>query len=215
MDRQIYVVDDHVVARKGYAFLIEAEPGLSVCGEADSAEQALAELPDACDLVVADVTMGGMSGVELVKHLQAARPGLPVLVVSMHDEALYAERALRAGARGYLMKSEAGQEVVAAVRRVLGGGTYVSAAMSDVLLGRLATGGPGAPVGVDALSDRELEALELIGRGRTTGEVAEAMCVSPNTVESYRSRIKAKLGLDSGGELAVYAVRHAQERGLI
>ena len=216
MNRKVFVVDDHAVTRKGYVFLIGEEPGLEVCGEAASAETALGSIPDDCDVVVTDVTMDGMSGVELVKSLQAVRPDLPVLVVSMHDESLYAERALKAGARGYLMKSEAGREIVQAIRRVLRGGTYVSPGMAEAIV-RQFSGGPAATPssGIDALSDRELEALEHLGRGLKTAEIAEAMVVSPNTVESYRARIKAKLGLKSGGDLTRYAIRHAQERGLL
>ena len=216
LNRRVYIVDDHAVTRKGYVFLIGEEPGLEVCGEAASAEDALAGLPDDCDVVVTDVTMGGMSGVELVKSLQAVRPGLPVLVVSMHDEGLYAERVLKAGARGYLMKSEAGERIVEAIRRVLRGGTYVSPSMAEAIV-RQFSGGPAATPasGVDALSDREFEALELMGRGLKTAEIAEAMVVSPNTVESYRARIKQKLGLKSAGELTRYAIRHAQDRGLL
>jgi DNA-binding NarL/FixJ family response regulator len=216
MNRRIFVVDDHYVTRKGYVFLIGDEPGLEVCGEAESAEDALAQIADDCDLVVTDVSMGGMSGVEFVKHLQAARPDLPVLVVSMHAESLYAERVLKAGARGYLMKSEAGSEIVDAIRRVLRGGTYVSPSMSEAIIRQFSGGASATPAsGVEALSDRELEALELLGRGLKTAEIAEAMVVSPNTVESYRARIKKKLGLASGGDLTRYAIRYAQERDLL
>ncbi len=216
MTRRVFVVDDHAVTRKGYVFLIGEEPGLEVCGEAESAEAALAGLPADCDVVVTDITMGGMSGIELVKSLQALRPGLPVLVVSMHDEALYADRVLKAGARGYLMKSEIGEEIIDAIRRVLRGGTYVSPSMTEAIV-RQYSGGPSASPadGVDALSDRELEALEHIGRGLKTAAIAETMVVSPNTVESYRAQIKRKLGLASGGDLARYAILHAHERGLL
>ncbi|MEO0557479.1 MAG: response regulator transcription factor [Bacteroidota bacterium] len=216
MTARIFVVDDHPVTRKGYGFLIGEAPGLEVCGEAASAEEALAEIPDDCNLLVTDVSMKGLSGVELVKSLQATRPDLPVLVVSMHDESLYAERVLKAGARGYLMKSEAGGLIVEAIRRVLRGGTYVSPAMFESIVRQVSDGRSVTPgAGVDALSDRELEALEHLGRGLATSQIAEAMVVSPNTVESYRARIKKKLGLKSGGDLTRYAIRHAQERGLL
>lgn len=216
MTRRIFVVDDHAVTRKGYVFLIGEEQGLDVCGEAASAEEALAEIPADCDALVTDVSLGGMSGVELVKVLQAIRPSLPVLVVSMHDESLYAERVLKAGARGYLMKSEAGAEIIEALRRVLRGGTYVSPALSEAIVRQFSGGGSATPeAGIDALSDRELEALEHLGRGLTTAQIAEAMVVSPNTVESYRARIKKKLGLKTGSDLTRYAIRYAQERGLL
>lgn len=216
MNRRIFVVDDHAVTRKGYVFLIGEEPGLEVCGEAASAEDAIAEIPRDCDLIVTDVTLSGMNGVELVKSLQAIRPQLPVLVVSMHDESLYAERVLKAGARGYLMKSEAGAEIITAIRRVLRGGRYVSTAMSEAIVRQFSGGGFATPEsGVDALSDRELEALEHLGQGLATAQIGAAMGVSPNTIESYRARIKKKLGLASGGDLTRYAIRHAQERGLL
>lgn len=217
MKRRIFLVDDHAVTRKGYAFLLGEEDDLEVCGEAESALDALDAIPEADpDLVIADVTMEGMSGIELIKQLQSRRPELPVLVISMHDEGLYADRALRAGARGYLMKSEASQKVTQAARRVLRGGLYVSEAMSDKMLMQLtghAGGGETSPI--EQLSDRELETLEHLGRGLKTSEIAEAMLISPNTVESYRARLKEKLGLADAGELLRFALRYAEERGLI
>ena len=217
MKRKIFVVDDHAVTRKGYAFLIGEEPDLMVCGEAASALEALDQIPEANpDLLIADLTMEGMSGIELIKHLQSQRPDLPVLAISMHDEALYADRALRAGARGYLMKNEAGPKVVDAVRRILRGGLYVSEAVSDKILTQFSGRPPSAGSSpVDDLSDRELEVLEHLGRGLKTSEIAEAMMISPNTVESYRSRLKGKLGLKDAGELLRYAMQHAQQEGLL
>ncbi len=216
MKRKIFVVDDHAVTRKGYVFLINEEPDLEVCGEAASALEALDKIPGAApELVITDVTMEGLSGLELVKHLQQQHPDLPVLIISMHDEALYADRALRAGARGYLMKNEAGPKVVDAVRRILRGGRYVSEAMSDRILAQFSgqtPKGEGSPV--EQLSDRELEVFEHLGRGLKTSEIAEAMLISPNTVESYRARIKEKLGLKEANELLRYAMQYAQRQGL-
>ena len=216
MPHRIFVVDDHAITRKGYVFLLGEEDDLTVCGEAASARDALdqrdAVLPD---LRIVDVMMDGRSGLILVKHLQQTRPGLPILVVSMHEEALYAERALRAGARGYLMKTEASRAVVDAARRVLRGGLYVSESMNDHMLRQYTS-----PEGQDAtsplarLSDRELEAFEHLGRGLKTSASAEVMHVSPNTVESYRARIKEKLGLSDGAALVLYAVRHVEQRSL-
>ncbi|MEL7360442.1 MAG: response regulator transcription factor [Bacteroidota bacterium] len=216
MPHRIFVVDDHAITRKGYVFLLGEEDDLTVCGEAASARDALDQI-DAVqpDLLIVDVMMDGMSGLNLVKHLQQTRPDLPILVVSMHEEALYAERALRAGARGYLMKTEASRAVVDAARRVLRGGLYVSESMNDHMLRQYTS-----PEGRDAtsplarLSDRELEAFEHLGRGLKTGAIAEVMHVSPNTVESYRARIKEKLGLSDGAALVLYAVRHVEQRSL-
>ena len=203
MTSHIFVVEDHALTRRGYTSLIGEEPDLVVSGEAASAEEALQTLRTAnVDLVVMDLTLGGMSGLELLKHLRAERPALPVLVVSMHDESLYGERVLRAGARGYVMKSEVDRVIVDAIRRVLRGGTYVSEMMSTKILMQYA-GAPGqAPASpVEGLSDRELEVFEHLGRGLSTAETASAMVVSTKTVDTYRARIKDKLGLTSHADL--------------
>lgn len=200
MKRKIFVVDDHPIMRKGYQFLLAQEPDLEVCGEAGTALEALERIAEARpDLVVVDITLGGMSGLELVKHLQAQWPELPTLVVSTHDEALYGERALLAGARGYIMKNEVDTAVVEAIRRVLRGGFYLSEAMSTQILTRFQRQGS-LPAAGDAnpirrLTDRELEVFERIGQGLTTQQIAEALLISPKTVESHRGRIKEKLAV--------------------
>lgn len=210
---RLFVVDDHSVMRRGFQFLIEAEKDLELCGEAASAEEALAHIPEAQpDLVVADIALGGMNGLELVKRLGALVPGLPVLVVSLHDEGYYAERALQAGARGYVMKGEDDRVLIEAIRRVLGGGV----AFSDAVQQRLFRGQQGraavALSPVARLSDRELEVFELIGRGLTTTEIARTMHISPKTVETHRAHVRVKVGATSTPDLVRRAVLWVQEQ---
>jgi DNA-binding NarL/FixJ family response regulator len=211
---RLLLVDDHPLMRKGLALTLGAEPDLRVVAQADSAEHALELLSDDLDLVVTDVSLPGMSGLELTKHLAAVRPELPVIVVSRHDETLYAERALRAGARGYVQKLEDPDVIVAAVRRVLRGGIHVSPAISDRLLMGIAGGTNRAketPAAI--LSDRELEVFEMTGRGVATREIAERLHLSVKTVESYRARIKEKLGLTTAAELMQHAVQWVAGEG--
>jgi len=212
---RILLVDDHPLMRKGLALALEEEPDLDVVGQAADAEEALSVFEAlAPDLAVVDVSLPGMSGLELIKHLLAVRPELLVLVVSRHDEALYAERAVRAGARGYVMKLEAGEKIVEAVRHVRRGGIYLSEHLKDRLLFGAATGGKSpAQSPLEALSDRELEVFEMTGRGRTTRDIAERLHLSVKTVESYRARIKGKLGLGTAAELMQHAVRWVEGEG--
>lgn len=217
MLRRVFIVDDHPLMRRGYRSLLEAEPDLVVCGEAGGAAAALSGILESRpDLVITDVTLEDGGGIELIRDLRERRPELPILVVSMHDEMLYAERALRAGARGYVMKGETDADLVLTVRTLLAGGLHLSPRMQRRALEQLA--GRAAPTGQpaeSALADRELEVFELLGRGFSTREVAEALHVSPKTVETYRGRIKDKLGLKDSAELLHRAVRYAQERGLV
>lgn len=205
----ILIVDDHPLMRKGLALSLEAEPNLTVCGQAADAEEALGLLNEIePDLAIVDISLPGMNGLELIKHLQALRPETRILVVSRHDETLYAERALRAGARGYIMKLEAGDVIVKAVRRVLAGGLYVSEEINERLLLGLAAGRQDlTQTPLEVLSDRELEVFELTGRGLSTREVAERLHLSVKTVESYRARIKEKLNLKNAAELMKHAVQ--------
>ena len=216
MKHRIFVVDDHTITRMGYRYIIDEEMDMEVCGEAATALEALEKIPDLKpDLVITDLTMEGMSGLELVKHLKAQQSALPVLVVSMHDESLYGDRSLRAGARGYIMKNEVDAVVVKAIRRILEGGMFVSEQMSSKILFQFA----GGPVDlsrppVDMFSDRELEVFEHLGRGLSTQQIAEAMFISPKTVNTYRARIKEKLAIDTHVELLQRAVRWIQEKGI-
>ncbi len=212
---KILIVDDHPLMRKGLALALNAEIDLTVCGQIANAEEALGALEELDpDLAIVDISLPGMSGLELIKHMQALRPEIRTLVVSRHDEALYAERAIRAGARGYVMKLEAGERIVKAVRRVLGGGIYVSEEINERLLLGLAAGRQElAQSPLEVLSDRELEVFEMTGRGLGTREIAERLHLSVKTVESYRARIKDKLSLKTAAELMQHAVQWVEGEG--
>lgn len=212
---RILLVDDHPLLRQGIAMTIEAEADLSVAGQASDAEEALSVFDSiAPDLVITDISLPGMNGLELLKHLLTLHPTLPVLVVSRHDEELYAERAVRAGARGYVSKIEAGEQIVQAIRRVQRGGIHLSEALKDKLLFGAAAGVKDATqTPLEVLSDRELEVFEMTGRGIPTRDIAERLHLSVKTVESYRARIKTKLGLGSGTELMKHAVAWVQGEG--
>ena len=211
---RVLLVDDHPLVRRGLRDILAAAEGLEVAGEAGGYAEAMTRVEEMeVDLVILDLKLGDGSGLELLKQLRSRRPDLKVLVCSMHDEALYAERVLRAGGRGYLSKDEAVDGVVEAVRRVLDGRLYLSPRMTDRLL-RSATGTP-APAGdpIERLSDRELEVFVLIGEALSAREIGERLGISPKTVESHRESIKAKLGVDSPRELLRRAVHHLLSQG--
>jgi len=213
--RRIVLVDDHPILRQGLARLINHEPDLLVCGEAESAPEAITLLEQAApDLAVVDVTLSGMDGIELIKELKTKLPALPVLVLSMHAETLYAERALRAGAKGYLTKQEAPETILVAIRRILTGGIYVSDQVAEKVLHSLSAGKNGrdsAPI--ERLSDRELQVFQMIGQGMTVREIAERLFLSAKTVEAHRERMKEKLSLKSSAELLRYAIQHSLGKG--
>jgi DNA-binding NarL/FixJ family response regulator len=207
--KRILIVDDHPMMRIGMTQLINAEPDLEVCGHAGDAVEALKQLPECrCDLVVCDVSLPGRSGLELIKDLTALHPGLPVLVISMFDETLHAERVLRAGARGYLMKEAGGEKMLTAIRQVLDGRIYVSERMADRILNLFSgqrTRSSRSPI--EGLSDREFEVFQLIGEGRSTREIARQLNLSAKTVDVHRAHIKEKLGLKDATALVRHAVR--------
>ena len=209
--QRILIVDDHPMLRHGLAQLINSEPDLTVCCEADTARQALAAIGQSKpDLALVDISLPDKSGLELIKDLHALYPELRVLVVSMHDESLYAERVLRAGGRGYLMKQEGGKKLMEAIRHVLSGQIYLSEKMSARILEIFSGGrrdGTGSPVG--RLTDREFEVFQLIGQGKGTREIAGHLKLSVKTVEVHRARIKEKLGIKSATDLVRFAVRWA------
>lgn len=207
--KNIIIVDDHPLMRKGLALTLSAETDLDVIAQFASAEEALEHFRDLdVHLAIVDISLPGMSGLELVKHLHAIQSTLLILVVSRHDESLYAERAIRAGARGYIMKLEAGNVIVKAVRRILSGGIYVSEEINTRLLMGMVSGRKSfSQSPLDVLSDRELEVFELTGRGHGTREIAERLHLSVKTVESYRARIKEKLNLHTAAELMQHAVQ--------
>jgi len=210
------VVDDHPLTRHGMAQLILQHPDLTVCGEAGNAEDALGKVRALRpELVLVDITLPGKPGLELIKDLTALHPEVWVLVVSMHDESLYAERALKAGARGYLMKSSGGDELVKAIRHVLAGQVYVSQNMSAKILDGLSGGRSLRPGVVSGLSDREFEVFQLVGEGLTTHEIGSRLHISGKTVETHRLHIREKLGLKTLPELTKYAVRWAGVQDLI
>ena len=209
--QRILIVDDHPMMRQGLAQLINSEPDLTVSCEADTARQALEAIGQSKpDLALVDISLPDKSGLELIKDLHALYPELRVLVVSMHDESLYAERVLRAGGRGYVMKQEGGKKLMGAIRHVLSGKIYVSEKMSARILEIFSGGrrdGTGSPVG--GLTDREFEVFQLIGQGKGTREIAEYLHLSVKTVEVYRANIKEKLGIKSATDLVRFAVRWA------
>jgi len=207
--KKIIIVDDHPLMRKGLSLILESEPDLEICGQAAKAEEALHLLDELNpDMAIVDVSLPGMSGLELTKHMLALKPEMIVLIISRHDEVLYAERAIRAGARGYVMKRVASDVILKAVRRVLNGGIYVSDEINERLLLGMASGHKRLTQSpLEILSDRELEVFELTGRGLGTREIAEKLYLSVKTVESYRARIKTKLNLSNANELVLHAVQ--------
>jgi len=211
---RILIVDDHVIVRQGIAQLVNREPDLDVCeeaGDADSAVAVLRETP--VDLAIVDISLPGTSGIELVKLIRDMQPQLPVLVMSMHDEALYSDRAFRAGAKGYVMKQEATEKLLAAIRKILNGGVYVSDRMQTVMVQRFLNSGVDETVSfIDNLTDREFEILRMIGQGLTVAEIADKLGRSAKTVEAHRANLREKLGLKRAAELARFATQWV-ERG--
>jgi DNA-binding NarL/FixJ family response regulator len=207
---KVFLVDDHPIVRQGLALLINREPDMIICGEADSAPSALQSIPAASpDVVVVDISLDGPDGLDLLKSIRSKDPVLPVLILSMHDESSYAERSLRAGANGYIMKQEATEKVLVAIRRILEGKVYLSERLTNRMLEKYVYGAPSSKNDpLSKLSDRELEVFRLIGAGHGTRQIAEELHVSIKTVESYQAHIKEKLGLRNAREL----VQHAIER---
>ena len=213
---KILIVDDHPLTRRGMAQLIGEQPDLKVCGEADNAQQAMKALDILQpDLVLVDITLPGKPGVELIKDIRVMYPAVLILVVSMHDESLYAERALRAGARGYLMKSEGAEKLIEAIRQVVAGRVYVSQNLSAKILEGFSSALPRRDTPVSALSDREFEVFQYIGQGMTLHEIGEQLHISAKTVETHRLHIRDKLALTTNPELTKYAVRWAASQGLV
>lgn len=207
--RSVFIVDDHPIVRQGLALLISREPDLEVCGDAEEANAALRLIEMMRpDLVIVDISLDGPDGLDLLKNIRTRDSRLPVLMLSMLDEALYTERALRAGANGYIMKHEATEKVLVAIRRILGGEIYVSDAMAKHMLHRFAGEvQPGDRSPIADLTDRELEVFRLIGKGHGTRQIADELHISVKTVESYQARIKEKLSLHNSRELVQRAVR--------
>jgi DNA-binding NarL/FixJ family response regulator len=206
--RRILVVDDHAVLREGLVAQINRESDLVVCGEAENAREALTAVEKLKpDLVLADITLPGRNGLELIRDIRAVQPELPVLVLSMHDASVFAERVLRAGGRGYISKQRSGQKLIAAIRHVLSGQIYLSDEMSTRLLDSLSGKRQAQPASpVEQLTDRELEVFTLIGKAKETKEISTRLGMSVKTVEAHRASIKRKLKLKTGPELTRHAV---------
>jgi DNA-binding NarL/FixJ family response regulator len=207
--KTVFVVDDHPIVRQGLALLINQETDLTVCGEAEEMHAALSAIQAVRpDILIVDISLNGPDGLELLKNIRLGAPRLPVLILSMHDESIYAERALRAGANGYIMKQEATEKVLVALRRILSGEIYVSDRIANSMLRHYVRGvNPSEHSSISDLTDRELEVFRLIGEGHGTRQIAEALHLSVKTVESYQAHIKEKLSLRSARELVQHAVQ--------
>lgn len=218
--KRVFVVDDHPMMRESMSRLIDGEPGLICCGGAKSAEEAISEI-QRCkpDVIITDITLPKRTGLDLIKDLTAMFPKILVLVYSMHDEMFYAERALRAGARGYLMKEAGSEKMLEAIQGMLSGQIYVSPRIAAKILNLFSGLKPGASKApIEKLTDREFEIYQLIGKGKSTKEIAEQLRISPKTVAVHREHMKEKLGVNSAAELAHHAIRweeaEASGRGL-
>jgi DNA-binding NarL/FixJ family response regulator len=210
----ILLVDDHPIVRQGLAELVNHEADLVVCGQAEDAHQAMKAVKELKpDMAIVDISLKETSGMELIKDLNAQYPDLPVLALSMHDESLYAERALRAGARGYIMKIEATEKVIMAIHKILSGEIYISDKMAAKMMHKLVGGGNKIEVSpLDSLSDRELEVFQLIGKGFGTRQISERLYLSIKTIETYRAHIKEKLNLAGAAEMLQYAIQWVNSR---
>ncbi len=207
---RILLVDDHPLLREGLSRLIAAEPGMSVCAMAGSVQEALAAVEcEKPDLIVSDLTLPGRNGLEFIKDLGAIHPEIPVIVLSMHDELVYAERVLRAGGRGYVMKDTPPDRLLEAIRTVLAGGIFASQTVTNHFLKALSSGKhmsqPSFPL--ERLTDREMEVFELIGQAKSNHEIASRLGISPRTLDAHRAHIREKLGLADSNELTRHAIR--------
>src|ERR1700687_2709431 len=213
---KVFIVDDHPLLREGLARLINVQPDLSVCGEAATSQQALKFISVLKpDIVILDLTLAGSNGLDLIKDMKLRSLKSLILVLSMHEESLYAGRALRAGAKGYIMKQEASKEVLKAIHRILAGEIYLSETMAANMLHKLADGKSAEkPLPEGALSDRELQVFQSIGQGRGTRQIAEELQISTKTVESYRAHIKVKMNLKNAHQLTQHAVHWVERNNL-
>ncbi len=213
---RISIVDDHTLMREGMKMFVENLDGFACAWTAGDAQDALRLLEtDVPDVLVVDITLPGRNGLELIKDVRALHPDLAILVVSMHDEILYAQRALKAGAKGYMMKDAPHGAFETALRRIIAGGIALSDTMSENILLAFSSGAnPGPDGAIHHLSDREFEVFQLIGEGRSTGQIAEALKISPKTVDVHKLKIRAKLKLTEGTSLTSFAIRWVEMRKL-
>jgi DNA-binding NarL/FixJ family response regulator len=209
---RVFIVDDHTMFREGLRQLIDHEPTLVVCGDAEGADEAMKGIRATNpDVVLVDISLAGASGIDLIKEIKDEMEDLPILVVSMHEESLYAERALRAGAMGYVMKHEPAKTVKAAIHRVLGGDMFLSGKMANSVIARLMHGNPDHPASpIEMLSDRELVVFRMLGQGKGVRQIAADLDVTISTVNSFRNRIKEKLQLKSSTEVMLHAIQWVQ-----
>jgi DNA-binding NarL/FixJ family response regulator len=207
--RRIFIVDDHAMFRDGLRRLIDLEPDLTVCGDAPDAAGGLRGMRESTpDLVIVDISLDTTSGIDLIKAIKRDYEDMPVLVVSMHSESLYGDRALRAGAMGYVMKSEPATTVVAAIRKVLSGNVHISEKMATLVVSKFVKGEPDQiPSPLEALSDRELEVFRMLGQGKGTREIAQEMNVALPTISSFKNRIKEKLKFKNSTEMILYSLQ--------
>lgn len=211
--KKVLLVDDHALMRQGLELLISQQADLEVCGQAESAAEAMTAIKAAApDVMVTDITLKDSSGLELLKDIRVYWPHLPVVVLTMHNETFYAERVLRAGARGYVTKNEPPAVVLAAIRSALAGNIHVSEKLASQMIGKLTGRGPqgGAGAMLDQLSDREFEVFELIGQGKEVREIAAQLHLSAKTIETHRDNIRKKLNIDSAGDLLKFALQWFQ-----
>jgi DNA-binding NarL/FixJ family response regulator len=207
--KKIIIIDDHPMMRKGLFNTLETVPGYEVVAQFEKAEDAIQEIHRIQpDLIIVDISLPGMNGIELVKNVTFQNPDQKMLIVSRHEESFYAERALKAGAKGYVMKFEPSEVLLKAVKKVFAGGIYVSEEIGEKLLKSAMSGKkPSLDSPVDILSDREIEVFELIGRGKTSNEIADQLHLAKKTIETYRSRIKEKMDFKNSTELVIHALK--------
>jgi two-component system invasion response regulator UvrY len=203
---RVIIVDDHPVVRRGLKQIIAAEQDMQVVGEAENAREALRVIREiACDAVILDISLPDTSGLDVLSQLKSERPGLPVLIMSIHDEEQYALRVLKAGASGYLMKNSIPEELIKAIRKITSGGKYISPPIAERLASQFASPGKSPH---EKLSDREFQIMCLIASGKSLKEIGEALCISGKTVSSYRSRILEKMSMSTNSDLTRYALEH-------
>lgn len=213
---QVFIVDDHAVVREGLMKMINQEPDMMVCGEAEDAPSALIRLFDMQpDVAIVDISLSSSSGIDLIKGMKLHYPAMPILVFSMHEETVYAERALRTGASGYVMKCVPPAVLIAAIRTVRQGKIHLSEKLTEQLLYKVIRNDSGAEDSVGSLSDREFQVFQLIGKGVSSRQIAQNLNLSIKTIDTFRENIKRKLGLKSASELICYAIESVHNKDLI
>ena len=214
MATRIYIVDDHPLVRQGLAQIIEKEEDMEGCGEAENSPGAMKGVGETNpDVIIVDISLQGNNGLELIKNIKAVYENIPILVFSMHDETIYAQRALRAGAKAYVMKKEPSTKIVDAIHRITKGEIFVSPSVADQVLHQIVNGPNNVSTSpIDRLTDRELEVVQLIGRGLSTREIAESLNLSVKTIESHRAHVKEKLNLRNATELVQFSVQWVDQQ---